>query len=115
MSTKVTHFCRSDAQRFAVVFPSQKVSARVQPMDSSSGIFFVDELRPHVFFFQVIAQLVIDGKHYGIHNFIVPIRGEDHRPLPGIRCVVTRVGRAAPLRQCVADANKPTFSMHSGR
>ncbi|CAM9289866.1 unnamed protein product [Scytosiphon promiscuus] len=33
----------------------------------------------------VIAQLVIDGKHYGIHNFIVPIRGEDHCPLPGVR------------------------------
>lgn len=34
---------------------------------------------------QVIAQLVIDGKLYGIHNFIVPIRGDDHRPLPGVR------------------------------
>ncbi|CAN0060088.1 unnamed protein product [Ascophyllum nodosum] len=33
----------------------------------------------------VIAQLVIDGKGYGIHNFIVPIRGEDHITLPGIR------------------------------
>lgn len=33
----------------------------------------------------VIAQLVIDGTHYGIHNFIVPVRGEDHLPLPGVR------------------------------
>ncbi|CAN0306441.1 unnamed protein product, partial [Hapterophycus canaliculatus] len=33
----------------------------------------------------VIAQLVIDGKQHGIHNFIVPIRGDDHCPLPGVR------------------------------
>lgn len=33
----------------------------------------------------VIAQLVVGGKTFGIHNFVVPIRGEDHLPLPGIR------------------------------
>ncbi|CAM9695028.1 unnamed protein product [Discosporangium mesarthrocarpum] len=34
----------------------------------------------------VIAQLVIGGKQYGIHNFIVPIRGtDDHLPLQGVR------------------------------
>lgn len=38
----------------------------------------------------VIAQLVIDGKGYGIHNFIVPIRGEDHLPLSGVRYELTR-------------------------
>lgn len=33
----------------------------------------------------VIAQLVIGDKKLGTHNFIVPIRGEDHLPLPGVR------------------------------
>ncbi|CAM9845948.1 unnamed protein product [Choristocarpus tenellus] len=34
----------------------------------------------------VIAHLVIAERRYGIHNFIVPIRGvEDHLPLPGVR------------------------------
>jgi len=31
------------------------------------------------------AQLLLDGKIYGVHAFIVPIRSlEDHSPLPGI-------------------------------
>eukprot|EP01083_Nonionella_stella_P043951 118551_1 len=32
----------------------------------------------------VYAQLLIDGKEYGIHEFIVQIRDENHRPLPGV-------------------------------
>ncbi|KAL1922943.1 uncharacterized protein VTP21DRAFT_9319 [Calcarisporiella thermophila] len=32
----------------------------------------------------VYAQLIIDGKEYGVHPFIVQIRDEQHRPLPGI-------------------------------
>eukprot|EP00301_Raphidiophrys_heterophryoidea_P026218 c8999_g1_i1.p1 GENE.c8999_g1_i1~~c8999_g1_i1.p1 ORF type:complete len:699 (+),score=214.77 c8999_g1_i1:63-2159(+) len=32
----------------------------------------------------VYAQLVIDGKEYGIHCFVVQIRDENHKPLPGI-------------------------------
>ena len=33
----------------------------------------------------VIAQLVLDGKSYGLHNFIVPIRdSKTHKPLPGV-------------------------------
>ncbi|KAF8374903.1 hypothetical protein PRIPAC_81332, partial [Pristionchus pacificus] len=33
----------------------------------------------------VTAQLIIDGKRYGPHNFLVQLRSEkDHRPLPGI-------------------------------
>lgn len=50
-----------------------------------NGAYLAREKRTNTVI-QVIAQLVIYGKHYGIHNFIVPIRGEDHRPLPGVRC-----------------------------
>jgi acyl-CoA oxidase len=32
----------------------------------------------------VYAQLVIDGKEFGVHEFIVQIRDEHHRPLPGL-------------------------------
>lgn len=32
----------------------------------------------------VYAQLIIDGKEYGVHAFLVQIRDENHRPLPGI-------------------------------
>jgi acyl-CoA oxidase len=32
----------------------------------------------------VYAQLVLEGKEYGVHIFMVQIRDEDHRPLPGI-------------------------------
>ena len=33
----------------------------------------------------LMAQLVIDGKHYGVHAFFVQLRSlEDHKPLPGI-------------------------------
>ncbi|CAG8609483.1 8040_t:CDS:10 [Funneliformis caledonium] len=32
----------------------------------------------------VFARLIIDGKDYGIHPFIVQLRGENHKPLPGI-------------------------------
>lgn len=32
------------------------------------------------------AQLLLGGKNYGVHTFIVPIRSrEDHSPLPGIK------------------------------
>lgn len=32
----------------------------------------------------VTAQLMIDGKNYGPHNFVLQLRDEkDHRPLPG--------------------------------
>jgi len=32
----------------------------------------------------VYAQLIIDKKEYGVHAFIVQIRDENHKPLPGI-------------------------------
>ena len=32
----------------------------------------------------VYAQLIIDGKEYGVHSFIMQIRDENHQPLPGI-------------------------------
>ena len=32
----------------------------------------------------VLARLMIDGKDYGIHPFMVQLRGKDHKPLPGI-------------------------------
>lgn len=32
----------------------------------------------------VYAQLIIDGKEYGVHSFMVQIRDENHHPLPGI-------------------------------
>lgn len=32
----------------------------------------------------VYAQLIIDGKEYGVHVFMLQIRDENHRPLPGI-------------------------------
>jgi len=32
----------------------------------------------------VFARLIIDGKDYGVHSFIVQLRGENHKPLPGI-------------------------------
>jgi acyl-CoA oxidase len=32
------------------------------------------------------ARLIIDGKDYGAHGFIVPIRSlKDHRPFPGVK------------------------------
>ena len=33
----------------------------------------------------VFAQLVIDGEGFGVHAFVVPLRGEDGHTLPGIR------------------------------
>ena len=33
----------------------------------------------------VFAQLVIDGEGHGVHAFLVPIRGEDGAPAPGVR------------------------------
>ncbi|RHZ59339.1 hypothetical protein Glove_364g39 [Diversispora epigaea] len=32
----------------------------------------------------VMARLIIDKKDYGIHSFLVQLRGEGHKPLPGI-------------------------------
>ncbi|GET03786.1 peroxisomal acyl-coenzyme A oxidase 1 isoform X2 [Rhizophagus clarus] len=32
----------------------------------------------------VLARLIIDGKDYGVHSFVVQLRGENHKPLPGI-------------------------------
>ena len=32
----------------------------------------------------VFAQLIVKGKRHGIHVFIVPVRGKDHKALPGI-------------------------------
>jgi acyl-CoA oxidase len=32
----------------------------------------------------VYAQLIIDGKEYGVHSFMVQIRDDTHKPLPGI-------------------------------
>lgn len=32
----------------------------------------------------VFARLIIDMKDYGIHPFLVQLRGEGHKPLPGI-------------------------------
>jgi len=32
----------------------------------------------------VYAQLILDGKEYGVHSFMVQIRDENHKPLPGI-------------------------------
>ncbi|CAG8685239.1 4569_t:CDS:10, partial [Cetraspora pellucida] len=32
----------------------------------------------------VFARLIIDKKEYGIHSFIVQLRGERHKPMPGI-------------------------------
>ncbi|MDH3746192.1 MAG: acyl-CoA dehydrogenase family protein [Acidobacteriota bacterium] len=33
----------------------------------------------------VFAQLEIDGEGYGVHAFLVPVRGDDGRVLPGVR------------------------------
>merc|ERR1711963_916239 len=33
----------------------------------------------------VYAQLILDGKEYGVHIFMVQLRDENHRPLPGIQ------------------------------
>ena len=32
----------------------------------------------------VYAQLIVDGTEHGVHSFVVQIRDENHRPLPGI-------------------------------
>ncbi|CAB4445582.1 unnamed protein product [Rhizophagus irregularis] len=32
----------------------------------------------------IFARLIIDGKDYGVHSFVVQLRGENHKPLPGI-------------------------------
>jgi len=34
----------------------------------------------------VYAQLIIDGKQYGVHSFMVQIRDENHKTLEGIEC-----------------------------
>lgn len=31
----------------------------------------------------VYAQLIINGKEYGVHIFLVQVRDENHRPIPG--------------------------------
>lgn len=33
----------------------------------------------------VFAQLYIKNKRYGLHAFVVPIRDQQHKPLPGIQ------------------------------
>jgi len=33
----------------------------------------------------VFAQLYIEGVHYGVHAFLVPLRDSDNSVLPGIR------------------------------
>jgi acyl-CoA oxidase len=33
----------------------------------------------------VFAQLEVEGERHGVHAFLVPIRDEHHRPLPGVR------------------------------
>jgi acyl-CoA oxidase len=32
----------------------------------------------------VFAQLIIKGKKYGVHSFLVPVRDKNHRPFKGI-------------------------------
>ena len=34
----------------------------------------------------VFGQLFVDGEHHGVHAILVPIRGEDGAPLPGVVC-----------------------------
>jgi len=41
----------------------------------------------------VIARLVLSGKDLGPHNFIVPLRDAEHRPLPGVKLGVGRIER----------------------
>jgi len=50
----------------------------------------------------VFAQLYIYGKHYGVHPFIVPLRDEKGKTLPGI--VTADVG---PKVGC--DVSQPSF------
>ncbi len=33
----------------------------------------------------VFAQLEVDGQHHGVHAFLVPIRDNDHKTMPGVR------------------------------
>lgn len=33
----------------------------------------------------VFAQLIVDGEKHGVHAVLVPIRGEDGQPMPGVR------------------------------
>ena len=35
----------------------------------------------------VLANLIVKGKDYGIHVFIVPIRDDEHETLPGVQIV----------------------------
>ena len=32
----------------------------------------------------VFAQLIIDGEHFGVHAFLVPIRNQQNHPMPGV-------------------------------
>jgi hypothetical protein len=41
-------------------------------------------LRVLIIFILVYAQLIIDGKEYGVHVYMLQIRDENHRPFKGI-------------------------------
>ena len=34
----------------------------------------------------VFAQLIIGEKKYGVHAFVVRIRDDDYKPMPGVEC-----------------------------
>ncbi|KAI8322608.1 acyl-CoA oxidase [Martensiomyces pterosporus] len=54
----------------------------------SSAKFWIGALGKTCTHAAVVAQLVIDGKPYGAHPFLVPIRSlEDHTLLPGIKAM----------------------------
>jgi len=52
----------------------------------TSGKWWVGELGIHANHAMVFAQLILSGKKYGVHPFIVPIRDlKTHKPLTGIK------------------------------
>ena len=65
-----------DADRDGFIISTPMMSSRKEWIGNAA----VDGMAATVF-----AQLVIDGREYGVHAFVVPIRSSDGAPLPGIR------------------------------
>ena len=83
--TEIGHGSNVQCLETTAVYEPQSGSFIINSPTHSSGKSFIGNAGSDGRFMVVFAQLELDGRSYGVHAFVVPVRDEHGAPAPGVK------------------------------
>jgi acyl-CoA oxidase len=82
--TEIGHGSNVQALETTAIYDPDHEEFIIHSPSFSSGKAYIGNAANDARLATVFAQLEVNGEHHGVHAFLVPLRGEDNRVLPGV-------------------------------